>query len=95
VERLMSLKDTTHGWHRGWFVFMNVGARLDALAVLGRRDEVEEEAPAHTRRPNYLRPFALRALGRVRGDSDLLREALADFESLGLDWHAAETKGYL
>jgi hypothetical protein len=95
VDRLISLKDTTHGWHRGWFVFMNVGARLDALAALGRRDEVEEEAPAHTRRPNYLRPFALRALGRVRGDSDLLRDALADFESLGLDWHAAETKNYL
>jgi class 3 adenylate cyclase len=94
VERLISLKDTTHGWHRGWFIFMNVAARLDALAALGRRDEVEDEAPGHTRRPNYLRPFALRALGRVRGDSDLLRDALADFESLGLDWHAAETKSY-
>jgi hypothetical protein len=95
VDRLISLDETTHGWHRGWFIFMNVAARLDALAALGRRDEVEEEAPAHTRRPNYLRPFALRALGRVRGDSDLLRKALADFESLGLDWHAAETKTYL
>jgi hypothetical protein len=31
----------------------------------------------------------------VRGDSDLLRDALADFESRGLDWHAAETKNYL
>jgi class 3 adenylate cyclase len=95
VERLLSLKDTTHGWHRGWFIFMNLAARLDALAALGRRGEVEEEAPDHTRRRNYLRPFALRALGRVRGDSDLLRDALADFESLGLDWHAVETKSYL
>ena len=95
VERLLSLPDTTHGWHRGWFIFMNLAARLDALAALGRRDEVEEEAPAHTRRPNYLRPFALRALGRVRGDSDLIRDALADFESFGLDWHAAETKSYV
>ena len=72
-----------------------MSARLDALADLERRDEVEQEAPGHARRPNYLRPFALRALGRVRGDSDLLREALADFVSLGLDWHAAETKRYL
>jgi class 3 adenylate cyclase len=95
AERLLELFDTSHGWHRGWFVFANVAARLDALADLGRRDEVEEEAPTHARRPNYLRPFALRALGRVRGDSDLLRDALADFGSLGLDWHAAETKTYL
>ena len=95
AERLLALSDTSHGWHRGWFVFGNVSARLDALADLDRRDDVEEEAPAHTRRPNYLRPFALRALGRVRGDSDLVREALTDFEALGLDWHAAETKAYL
>ncbi len=72
-----------------------LAARLDALAALGRRDDVEEEAPGHARRPSYLRPFALRALGRVRGDSNLVRDALADFESLGLDWHAAETKTYL
>lgn len=95
VEQLLELIDTSHGWHRGWFVFGNVSARLDALADLGRRDQIEEEAPGHARRPNYLRPFALRALGRVRGDPALLRDALADFESLGLDWHAAETKAYL
>lgn len=95
AERLLALFDTSHGWHRGWFVFANVAARLDALADLGRRDEIEEEAPPHARRPNYLRPFSLRALGRVRGDKDLLRDALADFQSLGLDWHAAETKTYL
>jgi class 3 adenylate cyclase len=95
AERLLVLPDTGHGWHRGWFFLGNVAARLDALAALGRRDEVEEEAPTHARRPNYLRPFALRALGRVRRDPDLLRDALADFESLGLEWHAAETKAYL
>ncbi|MDX6423766.1 MAG: hypothetical protein QOI67_1237 [Gaiellaceae bacterium] len=95
AERLLALFDTSHGWHRGWFVFGNVSARLDALADLDRRDEVEEEAPTHARRPNYLRPFAVRALGRVRRDPDLLRDALADFASLGLDWHAAETKAFL
>ena len=95
AERLLALQDTSHGWHRGWFIFGNVAARLDALAALGRRDEVEEEAPDHARRASYLRPFALRALGRVRGDSDLLRDALTDFEALGLDWHAAETRAYL
>jgi hypothetical protein len=94
-ERILELIDVSHGWHRGWFVFGNVSARLDALAALGRRDQVEEEAPGHARRPNYLRPFALRALGRVRGDPGLIRDALVDFESFGLDWHAAETRAYL
>jgi len=95
VEQLLELIDTSHGWHRGWFVFGNVSARLDALADLDRREDVEEEAPQHARRRNYLRRFALRALGRVRRDSDLVRDALADFESLGLDWHVAETKAFL
>jgi len=95
AERLLALQDTAHGWHRGWFVFGNIATRLDALAALGRRDELEEDALPHVRRRSYLRPFALRALGRVRRDPDLVRDALADFESLGLDWHAAETKSSL
>ncbi len=95
VARLLSLPDTRHGWHRGWFVFANVAARLDALAALGLREDVELEASPYARRHSYLRPFALRALGRVRGDDALIRDALADFESLGLDWYAAETRGYL
>jgi class 3 adenylate cyclase len=95
VARLLELPDTPHGWHRGWFVFANVAAKLDALAVLGRRDELEDEAPRHARRQNYLRPFALRALGRVRGDEALVREALAEFEAYGLGWFAAETRATL
>ena len=93
---LLELPDTPHGWHRGWFVFANVAAKLDALAALGRRDEVEEEAPRHARRRNYLRPFALRALGRVRGEGRCsCAEALGDFEAYGLDWFAAETRALL
>jgi len=95
VARLLELPDTPHGWHRGWFVFANVAAKLDALAALGRRDELEDEAPRHARRRNYLRPFALRALGRVRGDEALVREALAEFEAYGLGWFAAETRATL
>ena len=49
----------------------------------------------HARRRNYLRPFALRALGRVRGDEALVREALAEFEAYRLGWFAAETRASL
>jgi hypothetical protein len=37
-------------------------------------------------------PFALRALGSVREDEALLKEAADRFEAIGLDWHAAETR---
>jgi hypothetical protein len=37
----------------------------------------------------------LRALGRVRGDEALVREALAEFEAYGLGWFAAETRASL
>ncbi len=39
-----------------------------------------------------LEPFGLPALGQVRGDDELIRQALARFEAMGLDWHAAETR---
>ena len=95
LERLLSLPDTAHGWHRGWFVFANVAARLDRLAALGDHDRVEAEASRHLRRPSYLEPFALRALGRVRGDERLVGDAAARFEGLGLGWHASETRSLL
>jgi hypothetical protein len=31
----------------------------------------------------------------VRGDAELIRRALADFESLQLDWYARETRALL
>jgi len=76
------------------------GATLDTPRVRlalarGDLDEVEDEAPRHARRQNYLRSFALRALGRVRGDEALVREALAEFEAYGLGWFAAETRATL
>jgi hypothetical protein len=91
VDELLARPETEHGWHRGWFVFANVAARLDALAALGRVEEVEAEAPQHARRQNYLRPFALRALGRVRRDEALVAQARAEFTALGLEWFAAST----
>lgn len=68
-----------------------VTARLDGLLALGRRDAVEEEAAPLTSSRSVLRPFALRALALARGDEALLHDA-EQFESLGLEWHAAETR---
>jgi class 3 adenylate cyclase len=92
VERLLALSDTPHGWHRGWFVFANVSARLDGLAELGDRARVEAETGPFLRRKSYLEPFALRALGRVRADEALVADACSRFQELGLDWHATQTR---
>ena len=48
-------------------------ARLDGLAAVGDRAGVEAEAPPLLRAGGYGEPFALRALGLVRGDRALHR----------------------
>ncbi len=50
------------------------------------------EAPMALKPRTVLEPFGLPALGQVRGDDELIRQALARFEAMGLDWHAAETR---
>jgi hypothetical protein len=70
-------------------------ARLDALAALGDRSRVEQEAASFLDERSYTRPFAVRALGLVRRDEDLLAEAISDFEAIGLEWRADETRTLL
>ncbi len=72
-----------------------VAARLDALAALRQRDRVEVEAPSWLQPETYLEPFALRALGVVREDEALIGRAVAGFDAMGLDWHAAQTRALL
>jgi class 3 adenylate cyclase len=67
-------------------------ARLDALAALRDRERVEELAPRFLQRRTYLEPFALRSLGIVREDENLIRQSLERFEALKLDWHAEQTR---
>jgi class 3 adenylate cyclase/DNA-binding SARP family transcriptional activator len=67
-------------------------ARLDALVALGDRLRVEEEAAPFLENQSYTRPFAVRALGIVRDDEQLVDQAVARFEAMGLDWQAAETR---
>jgi len=69
-----------------------IAAWLDALAGLRARELVEQEAPALATSGAYLEPFALRALGTVREDEELLERADAAFRALGLGWHAGQTR---
>jgi hypothetical protein len=68
---------------------------LDALAALGERERIEAEAPKWLQPGTFSEPFALRALGAARGDRGLLRQALAQFEGMGLCWHAEQTSRLL
>jgi hypothetical protein len=72
-----------------------VAARLDALAALGRTADVERESAALLRPRTYLEPFALRALGAVRGDPVLTETAAERFADMHLTWHAKQTRALL
>jgi class 3 adenylate cyclase len=66
--------------------------RLDALAAIGDREGVEAEAPRALELGGYVEPFAMRALGRVRHERELLDRAATRFDEIGLDWRAEETR---
>jgi class 3 adenylate cyclase len=90
VERLLQVRRddrSPHLWAQA--------TRLDGLAALRDRDRVEDEAPALLRPHTYLEPFALRALGIVREDGDLLRESIERFAAMDLDWHVEQTESLL
>jgi hypothetical protein len=70
-------------------------ARLDALAALKKRSRVEREAPPLLRPGIYLEPFALRALGAVREDEQLIEQAVDRFGAMGLAWHAEQSTKFL
>ena len=64
---------------------------LDGLAAL--RDRRTESEAGPLLKPNtYLEPFAMRALGLVREDEQLVQQALERFEAWGLDWYAEQTR---
>jgi hypothetical protein len=76
---------TPAAWDR-WAVL------LDGLAMLGDRERIEADAPKWIRPDSYVAPFAVRALGVVRKDPDLLKESVARFNAMGLVWHVEETR---
>jgi class 3 adenylate cyclase len=79
------------------FVFgvPTLAARLDALAAIRERPRVEREAPPFLGSKTYFEPFAMRALGFVREEAELVEQAAARFDDLGLAWHAAQTRALL
>jgi hypothetical protein len=79
----------------GFFEFVGVVSWMDALVGLGRRDEIEREAPAFLKPGSYLEPFVLRSLGYARGDVELLGQAIGRFEEIGMAWHAEDTRRLL
>jgi tetratricopeptide (TPR) repeat protein len=82
--------------HRtNWFYLSSMTAHLTALAALGESERVETAAARALRPGTYLEPFALRALGLVREDDELVAQAASMFEALGLGWHAARARALL
>jgi class 3 adenylate cyclase/tetratricopeptide (TPR) repeat protein len=90
------LLDDSGTWAEWWFGHLSsLAVRLDGFVALGRYDEVEEEAQRRAQPGTYLEPFALRALGQVRGDRSLVDRAAARFDEMGLAWHVAQTRAIL
>ena len=74
-----------------WRHLDGAATRLDALIALGRLEEAEARAIPLVQPGTYLEPFALRTLGVVRRDPNLIAQAVERFEALDLSWHAAQT----
>ncbi|MEX2646849.1 MAG: adenylate/guanylate cyclase domain-containing protein [Gaiellaceae bacterium] len=90
LDRVGELLDVPPS-HTLSFGLASRAVRMDALAALRDRERVEREAPDLLRPGSMLEPFALRALGVVREDAELIHQAQERFEELGLGWHAAQT----
>jgi hypothetical protein len=78
-----------------WWYPAAVTSYLDALAALQDRERVERDAPQFLESRSALEPFAMRALGVVRGDRSLLEEAAALFARLGFERQAAITRALM
>ena len=74
-----------------WFLAPWLATRLLAMAALGDVRGVEEEASPLLQPATYLEPFALRALGTVRRNPELLTRAASSFQRMGLQSFAEET----
>ena len=75
-----------------WAYLSSMATYLDGLAALGERALVEAEASRVMQPETYLEPFALRAVGMVRGNLRLVEQAATRFEAFGLEWHATRTR---
>jgi hypothetical protein len=93
LDALGTTVDSLDDWH--WLTWRHLyGAvtRLDVLIAVGRLEQAEQDAERFVQPGTYMEPFALRTLGIVRRDPELVTQAVERFEALGLSWHAAETR---
>ena len=74
-----------------WFA-SSVTTVFDGLGALGRLEQLEALIAEYSRPNTLLEPFAVRALGRAKGDPRLLEQATVLFKRFGLDWHAEQTR---
>jgi hypothetical protein len=95
LDRVRALLEEAWVRRSTWFHLSSLATRLDALAAIRERDRLESEATRIASGSTYLEPFALRALGLVRGDEQLVERAAERFAVLGLDWHSARTRDLL
>jgi len=93
VERMVA--DPLGMLRQTWFFPSGWAARLEALVALEEKARVEGESQYFLKPESYFEPFVLRALGQVREDDELIRQALERFEAMGLDWHAEQTRALL
>jgi class 3 adenylate cyclase len=92
LEQLRRLVDDFDAEGLEPWAYRNRSALFDAQAALGESDRIEADAPAWIAQDSYATPFALRALGIVRGDEGLVEKAVEKFEAMGLAWQAQQTR---
>jgi class 3 adenylate cyclase len=94
VEGLIQALEEPEG--ETWFGLLSKTTLLDARAAVGDRAGVEKLATPLLRPGSpFLEAHALRALGVVRDDAEMVEQALSRFEAMKLDWHATETRKLL
>ena len=94
VAELLPAEPPAPGGRPPWDVYV-LPVRLDALTVLRDHERLETEAPSLLQPGTYFEPFALRALGVVREEAELLEQAVVRFEAMELRWHAKQTRALL
>ena len=72
-----------------WYFPAAISTRLDALAALGKAAQLEEEASEFLDQDSLMGAFAIRAVGRLRGDHAMLEAAAERFRRLGFERQAA------
>jgi hypothetical protein len=94
VAELLPAEPLPRGGRPPWDAYL-LPVRLDALTALRDHERLEKEAPPLLLPGTYFEPFALRALGAVREEAELLEQAAVRFEAMELRWHAEQTRALL